>query len=482
MTMLADDATLLALLDELEARERYDVPFLDSLPATMVRYRHVDEIGAVLERVARGEIKRLMVFAPPRLGKSTLVAREFAAWLLRRQSTWRVLLASYAARLAQAHSRAAQAAYVRRGGVLAEGQAEKNDWETSSGGGMLAVGIGSGVTGRGGDVLILDDSVADAAEAASEAIAQRNRDWYESTWTTRAEGADIQIVITTRWPGRADLSTYALEMETTSPEGWYIIALDAERDPTPWGFPATCTVHPDWRATGELLCPQRVPREKLAKAKARSGFFYNALYQQRPKARDGVLFKWNDWVLVDAAPLPQDLVAIVRYWDMAGTDVRGDNDPDATSGVLMARHRDGSFWTLHRATKTASVGARDAFIRQTADADRQRWGARVTQWIETQAGIGGHDAMQALFRTLAGHRVKTEPATGDKILRAEPHAAQVEAGNMRLLVGDWTDAYRLQLTGFPFASHDDDVDASSGAFAKCADTGDTVSVSSFSMG
>jgi predicted phage terminase large subunit-like protein len=479
--MLAPDETLAALLEQLEAKERYEVPFLESLPATMIRYRHVEEIGAVLERVARGEVKRLMVFAPPRLGKSTLVAREFAAWLLRRQPTWRVLLASYAARLAQAHSRAAQAAYVRRGGALADGQAEKNDWETSSGGGMLAVGIGSGVTGRGGDVLILDDSVADAAEAASDAIAQRNRDWYESTWTTRAEGADIQIVITTRWPGKADLSTYALEMEASDePECWYIVALDAERDLTPWDFPATCTVHPDWRAAGELLCEARVPREKLAKSRARSPFFYGALYQQRPKARDGVLFKWDDWQLVPAAPAPQDLVAIVRYWDMAGTDVRADNDPDATSGVLMARHRDGTFWTLHRATITASVGKRDAFIKITADSDRQRWGARVTQWIETQAGIGGHDAMQALFRTLAGHRVKTEPATGDKLLRAEPHSAQVEAGNMRLLVGDWTDAYRLQLTGFPFASHDDDVDASSGAFAKCADeTPSVITTTSF---
>jgi predicted phage terminase large subunit-like protein len=466
---MTEDEELLALLDELEARESYTTPFLESLPPTLTRYRHVDEIGAVLERVARGEVRRLMVFAPPRLGKSTLVAREFAAWLLRRNPTWRVLLASYAARLAQAHSRAAQAAFVRRGGVLADGQAEKNDWETSAGGGMLAVGIGSGVTGRGGDVLILDDSVADAAEAGSDAIAQRNRDWYESTWTTRAEGADLQIIITTRWPGKADLATYALEMEASEePERWYVIALDAERDVTPWEFPPTCTVHPDWREAGELLCPERVPAEKLAKARARSPFFYNALFQQRPKARDGVLFKWDDWAVVDAAPVVADLVTIVRYWDMAGTDTRADNDPDATSGVLMAKHRDGSFWTLDRATLTAAVGRRDAFIKSTADADRARYGHRVVQWFEEQAGIGGHDAMQSLVRLLAGHRVQTERATGDKVLRAEPHAAQVQAGNVRLVRGPWNDAYRLQLTGFPFGSHDDDVDASSGAFNKCA--------------
>jgi predicted phage terminase large subunit-like protein len=162
-------------------------------------------------------------------------------------------------------------------------------------------------------------------------------------------------------------------------------------------------------------------------------------------------------------------VAIVRYWDMAGTEVRDTNDPDATSGTLMAKHRDGSFWTIDRATITASVSRRDAFIKQTADADRARFGSRVVQWLEEQAGIGGHDAMQSLVRLLAGHRVQSERATGDKMTRAEPHASQVQVGNVKLVKGAWNDAYRLQLTGFPFATHDDDVDSSSGAFNKCAD-------------
>ncbi len=311
--------------------------------------------------------------------------------------------------------------------------------------------------------------MADAEEAASEVIASRNRDWYDSTWSTRLHPNGVKVIITTRWPGKADLAGYALEQEANGqPEEWTIVVLDAVRDPEPWEFPETCRVVPDWRQPGELVCPERVPMEAILKAKARSGFFYSALYQQRPKTRDGVLFRWDDWEVIDAAPNVADLVTIVRYWDMAGTEVRDTNDPDATSGTLMAKHRDGTFWTLDRARIVAAVARRDAFIKQTADADRARFGAKAVQWFEEQAGIGGHDAMKALVRLLAGHRVQTERATGDKLLRAEPHAAQVQAGNVRLVKGAWNDAYRLELTGFPFAPHDDDVDSSSGAFNKCA--------------
>jgi predicted phage terminase large subunit-like protein len=476
--------TMLEMLAAAEAREtaQASTSFLDSLPPRVVRYRHVEEIAGVLQKCADGEIKRLMIFAPPRLGKSTL-AREFAGYLLRRYPKFRGMLASYGKTLAALHTRGAKDAFVARGGVLSASQAEKADWETSEGGGMLGVGIGSGATGYGADFRILDDSVKDPEEAGSDAIAQRNHDWYNGVWDARSEGFDLHIIITTRWPGQADLATYALLQESgDAPEGWYIIALDAERDATEWKFPPSCTVHPDWREPGELLCEERVPREKLRKAKARSTFLYNALYQQRPTGREGKLFKWDDFVQVTVPPNMADIVTVVRYWDMAGTDKHESNDPDATSGVLMARLRDDSYIVLHRARKVCAVAERDALIRTTAAADRATYGRRCVQWFEQQAGIGGEAAMQAIVRMLAGHTVKMEAATGSKLLRADPFASQVQVKNVKVLVGDWTDGYLLELCGFPFAAHDDDVDASSGAFDKCADAVTTTRTSTLAFG
>lgn len=474
---------LLARLQELEPAPIIRPPFIDTLSPRIVRYRYVQHMCTQLQRVLDGEINNVMFFAPPRLGKSTIVAREFSAeWLIRFPAT-SFVLASYASRLAQDHARGAQDAFLTRGGRLAIGQAEKSDWKTAQLGGMLAVGIGSGLTGRGADAWVLDDSVADAEESASDAIARRNRDWYDSTLSTRSQGRRVKIIITTRWPGKADLAGYALEQESNGePERWTIVPLDAERDETPWDFPETCEVVPDWRAAGELVCPERISRDLIAKSRARSGFFHSTLFQQRPKARDGVLFAWDDFQIVDATPTLSDLTSIVRYWDLAGTELRDTNDPDATSGVLMARHRDGTFWVLDRARVVAAVSRRDAFIRATADADRATFGSRVVQWFEQQSGIGGQAAMQSLARLLAGHRFQSEPATGSKELRAEPYAGQVQAKNVRLVKGAWNDGYRLEMCAFPFGAHDDDVDASSGSFAKCAGETGAVSVTSFSWG
>jgi len=474
----------LAALESAAAAAASSPPsFTSTLPASMMGYRHVAQLAAVLDRVAAGEITRLMVFMPPRHLKSTTVSRHFVAYWLRRFPTHRVVLASYAARLAQAHSRGAQALFTQRGGTLAEGQAEKSEWDTGDGGGLLAVGIGSGLTGHGGNLLVLDDSVKDAEEAASDAIAERNRDWYDSTYRTRAQGDDVQIIIETLWPGKASLAGYALEQEHGDrPDHWHIVVMDAIRDAEPYEFPPTCREEPDPRALGDVLCPAIKTREQLLAIKARSGYFFSSLYQQRRKVKDGKLFRWDSFNIASGPPNLADLLAVTRYWDMAGTEKRDDNDPDATSGTLMARHRNGSFWVLHRATTTADIGPRDAFIKQTADADLATYGRRCIQWFERQAGIGGEKAMQALTRLLAGHVVKSEAATGSKELRAEPLASQVQVGNVWLVKGDWTDPFRLQLCGFPFAAHDDDVDSASGAFNQVAGTAERVAITEFLLG
>src|SRR5262249_29547370 len=113
-------------------------------------------------------------------------------------------------------------------------------------------------------------------------------------------------------------------------------------------------------------------------------------------------------------------------------------------------------------------GERDSVILRTANQDRDTLGGLVTVWTEQEPGSGGLESAQATVRLLVGHPVRYERATGDKATRADPFAAEVEGGNVRLVRGGWNRAYVEELALFPMGKFDDQVDSSSGAFSKLA--------------
>jgi len=412
--------------------------------------------------VADDELRRVMVFMPPRHSKSETISRLFSSYyLLRHPDRW-VGLNSYASDLAFTLSRASRSHYRAAGGSLRSDATAIRHWETAAGGGLWAAGVGGPITGKGFHLGIIDDPIKNAEEASSEVIRAKQRDWYSSTFYTREEPGGAIVVVQTRWH-ESDLSGWLLEQEGSDddePERWLVVNLEAIREPEPPSFPATCTVEPDWRDPGEALCPERYPAEKLRKIERRIGsYYFAALYQQRPRPRDGNFFRWA-WFersFVDAAPIE---AIRVRYWDMAGTE----GDGDYTVGVRIARDRSGVFYVEDVVRGRWSPGRRAGEMRAAAERD----GPRVCQWIEREAGIGGSDRTADLIRTLAGFPVRAEPATGSKEIRAEPFAAQCEAGNVKIVRAAWTKAYIDELLAFPRGAHDDQVDASSGAFNKLA--------------
>jgi len=395
--------------------------------------------------VAAGDCTRLMLFIPPRHGKSELVTVRFVAWWLVRDPTARIIIAGYNQTLANTYSRKARR-MVRGYVALSRERTAVDDWQTVAGGGVRAVGVGAGVTGHGANLIVIDDPVKSREEANSQASRERVWEWYTDDLYTRLEPAGRIVLIMTRWH-EDDLAGRLLAREA---ERWTVVRLPAEAEEG----------DPLGREPGEPLCPQRFDREALQLARETLGASYYALYQQRPQPPGGALFDRAWFEILPAAPAEEQIAERVRYWDRASTARGG----DWTAGVRMARTAGGLFVIEDVQRGQWSPAERDAVIRQTAQLD----GPEVRIWIEQEPGASGVDAIHHAVRMLAGYAVQGDRATGDKRLRAEPLADQARVGNVRLVAGAWNRAFLDELCSFPHGPHDDQVDATAGAFAKLA--------------
>jgi predicted phage terminase large subunit-like protein len=421
-------------------------------------YPHCEQLAVVLIRVANGELKRCMIFMPPRHSKSEETSRLFSAYYLSLFPDRWVGLNSYAAELAYTLSRAARENFIANGGQVKDDAAAVKHWETTSGGGLWAAGVGGPITGKGFHLGIIDDPIKNAKEAASETIRKAHKEWYSSTFYTREEPDAAIVIIQTRW-NADDLSGWLLSEEGEEPENWHIVSFEAVKEFEPPEIPATCTLEPDPREVGEALCPKRYDVDKLKKIARRIGdYFWNALYRQRPTAHEGNMFKLHQLPIVGAAPVEAKRI---RYWDLGGSDSK---KADYSVGVLMSKGLDGLFYVEDVKRGQWSPGERNEHIRATCEADRLKYG-NVPTWIEKVPGLAV-EVIANIVKYLAGFTVHTEMAKNDKVTRADPLASQCEAGNVRVVKGAWNADYRSEMTAFPNGKNDDQVDGSSGAFSK----------------
>ena len=170
--------------------------------------------------------------------------------------------------------------------------------------------------------------------------------------------------------------------------------------------------------------------------------------------------------IVEVAQVPP-MVSMVRAWDLAGTvkDEKKGNDPDYTAGVLMGRTAEGTFYVLDVKRLRGTPQQVQALVRQTAESD----GDGVHIHMEQEPGSAGKFVVGEFLRLLAGYVFGGERSTGSKADRALPFAAQAEGGAVKLVRGPWNRDYLDELEVFPFGRHDDQVDATSAAFAKLVD-------------
>lgn len=401
-----------------------------------------------LELVAAGEVKRLMVMMPPRHGKTALVTVRFPVWWMERQPGLRVIVAAYNQTLANKFSRMSRRIADMRLGLSDERRAVE-EWQTLSGAWYRAVGVGGGITGMGADLIIIDDPVKSREEAQSLTYRDKVWDWYTNDLYTRLEPGGAIVLVMTRWH-EDDLVGRIL---STDGDNWRVVRLPALAEQGDLLG----------RIPGEALNPERYPVEELQKIRSVLGSWaFEALYQQRPMPAEGGMFR-REWFAKIVDAIPARVEARVRYWDKAATA----NDGDYTVGVRMSRTEDGLYYIEDVVRGRWSSGERDKVIKQCAETDPP--GTQI--WIEQEPGSSGVDSVQALIRMLAGYSVHGDRVTGSKIVRAEPLAAQSEAGNVVLVRGSWNAAFLDELLVFPNGAHDDQVDAAGGAFARLAAPG-----------
>lgn len=428
---------------------RQVAPFSDWLPTVTPTYTwswpYLAHIRQHLDRVTSGELKRLILTVPPRHGKTEMTTVRYPVWRLERDPELRVIIGAYNQILANKFSRKARRIAVQRM-PLSNDRVAVEDWETARGGGIRAVGVGSGITGQGAELIVVDDPVKSREEAESETYRERCWDWYTDDLYTRLEPGGAIILIQNRWHAD-DLAGRILASEDAP--NWTVVNLPAvAEEDDPLG-----------REIGRALCPDRFDETALDGIKTVLGSYsFNALYQGRPSAREGGMFKRAWLPIVEAAPAEGTRV---RYWDKAGTAGGGAR----TAGALMVK-AGGLFYVEDVVKGQWSAGEREAVIKQTTQLDAQQYGNTVAVWVEQEPGSGGKESAEATVRNLAGFIVRAESVTGSKEVRAEPYAAQCEAGNVRLLRGSWNSSYIEELASFPNGAFKDQVDASSGAFNK----------------
>jgi predicted phage terminase large subunit-like protein len=181
----------------------------------------------------------------------------------------------------------------------------------------------------------------------------------------------------------------------------------------------------------------------------------------RPTA--GIFFQRSYFEIVKAIP---NTLTKVRYWDRAATRKTETNDPDYTVGIKLEKDKNNVLYVTDLVRlQDSPLGVQNA-IKNTASQD----GRSVRIGIEQDPGQAGVSEADYLVRMLQGHFVKAIKATKDKVTRSLPISSQAEAGNIKILQASWNEAFLRELENFPEGSHDDIVDALSGAFLMLTDS------------
>ena len=413
---------------------------------------HIEAIAHELRRCRDGDNTRLIITQPPRSMKSICSSVAFVAWALGHDPALRFICVSYSQDLAGdfaqkfrlvVNSDWYRALFPRMRLVKDTG----TECVTSAGGGRIATSVGGTVTGRGADIIVIDDPLK-GEDAASETARAEVIRWYSTTLATRLNDKRRGIIILVMQRlHEEDLAGHLLEQG-----GWHHLDLPAiatEDQVIRIGSDPGELHH---RKEGALLHPEREPRAALDRIKTDIGSLaFSAQYQQRPVPLEGNLVK-RDWLRTfETLPATAPGTRIVQSWDVAGT-LTARRDYSVCSTWIVRRKEFYLLDVWRGRLEFPDLKRKVVTLQQRHNAD--------TVLIE-KAGLG-----LSLVQELAAESPTGFPTPigispqGDKVTRMEAESARIEAGYVHLPHdAPWLGTFLTELLAFPNGRHDDQVDS-----------------------
>ena len=411
---------------------------------------HAEVLAAKLQGVGDGSVKRLVVNVPPRHLKSLAASVALPAWLLGHDPTLAIVNVTYAQDLSDKFARDCraimtsdwyQSLFATR---LASAREPLAELTTSRGGFRLATSVGGVMTGRGADVILIDDPLK-PADAMSQSRRAAANDWFDSTLYSRLNDKQKgAIVIVMQRLHEDDLAGHVLRQG-----GWDVVSFPAvaEEDEAHAIESPLAGARAFRRQAGEALDPAREPLSALERIRANIGEMnFAAQYQQRPAPAGGGMIK-AAWLQRFRLAEPQNFDRIVQSWDTANKPSElADYSVCTTWGVQGPR-----FYLLNVLRKKLSYPElRRAVIEQ------ERLFRPASIVIEDRAS--GTQLIQDLIGDGLSHVARFSP-DGDKIMRLHAQSAVIENGFVFVPEeAPWLADYLAELPTFPAGRHDDQVE------------------------
>ena len=453
-------AEVLKLLDEYKGardRERSQHSFLyyvKKMWPGFIAGRHHKLMADKFERIASGELKRVIINMPPRHTKSEFASFLLPSWFLGRFPEKKVIQTSHTAELAVGFGRKVRnlvGADVYKEvfpnvGLQADSKAAGR-WSTNHGGAYFAIGVGGAVTGKGADLLIIDDphSEQEAKLAMTDpGIFDSVYEWYTSGPRQRLQPGGSIVIVMTRWSTK-DLTGRILKssIEDEKINEWEIIEL------------------PALLPSGNPLWPEFWPVEELEALKAELPVSkWNAQYQQKPTSEEGAIIK-REWWKMWESDRPPSCEFIIQSWDTAFTKSnRSDYSACTTWGVF---HPDEG--------QDAHVILLDAFKERLEFPDLKRkafemWKDWEPDAFVVEAKAAGAPLIYELRQMGIPVQEFTPSRGNDKVVRVNAVSDLFSSGKVWAPRKRWAEEVMEEIAGFPYSDNDDLTDSTTQALIR----------------
>ena len=419
------------------------MPFVHHVYDGFIEGRHHRIIAEKLERVARGELKRLIVNMPPRHSKSEFASYLMPAWFLGRNPKLKIIQATHNTELAVRFGRKVRdlintpdySAIFPKTGLKADDKAAGR-WGTSAGGEYFAAGVGAAMTGRGADLLIIDDPHSEQ-DALSSSAFDNAFEWYSSGPRQRLQPGGAIIIVMTRWSMK-DLTGQVIKLQAHDAlaDQWEIVE-----------FPAIMP-------SNKPLWPEFWKKDDLIKVKASLPVAkWNAQWQQNPTAEEGAIVKKEWWQTWEKEEIPSVKYIIQAYDTAFSKKESADYSAITTWGVF----------------ENEETGADNVILM---DARRGRWNFPELKEIAAEEYEYWEPDMVIIEAKASGQPLTDElratgipvmnytPSKGrDKITRMHTVAPLFEAGMVWAPTRKFSEEVIEECLAFPYGEHDDFVDS-----------------------